>query len=119
MRSLGPMAILVAAVAAASAFFATQVVVGAPPSETVQVLTSFALALAFVLWVTVDAQTRRRTPCYDFGFLVAVFFPASVVWYVLWSRGLRGLLTLCGLVGLWLLPMVCASVAGIIRHGAP
>jgi hypothetical protein len=119
MRSLGPMAILIAAVAASSAFFATQVVIGPPPSETVQVLTSLALALAFVLWVMVDARTRRQIPCYDFGFLVAVFFPASLVWYVLWSRGWRGLLILSAFGGLMLLPMVCASVAWIIRHGAP
>jgi hypothetical protein len=111
------MAILVAAVAASSALLITHVVVGPPPSETVQGLMSIALGLAFILWVTVDARSRHQTPCYDFGFLVAVFFPVSLVWYVLWSRGWRGLLTLGVLVGLMLLPMFCGSVAWIIRHG--
>jgi hypothetical protein len=118
MRPLAPMAVLVAAVAASSVFFIAHVAAGPPPSETVQALTSLALVLSFVLWVMADARSRRRIPCYDFGFLVAVFFPASLVWYVLWSRGWRGLLTLAALIGLMLLPSVCGTVAWIIRHGA-
>jgi hypothetical protein len=110
------MAILVAAVIAVTALLIIHATVGPPPSETVQFLTSFGLVLAFILWVTADARSRRRTPCYDFGFLVVVFFPASLVWYVLWSRGWRGLLTLAALVGLMLLPYVSATVAWIVTH---
>jgi hypothetical protein len=113
------MAVLVAAVAASSVFLITHVVFGPPPSEEVQVLTSFALALAFILWVMADARSRHRTPCYDFGFLVGIFFPASLVWYVLWTRGWRGLLTLAALVGLMLLPYISATVARIILYGGP
>ena len=115
MRRFGPMGMLVAAVVASSAFLIAHVAAGAIPSDEVQQLTSFGLALAFVLWVIADARSQHRTPCYDFGFLVAVFFPASLVWYVLWSRGWRGWLTLGALIGLMLLPWVFATVALALR----
>ncbi len=117
MRPLVPMAILVAAVAATSAFLITQVFVRPAPSDEVVFLTSFGVGLALILWVTMDARSRRQTPCYDFGFLVGIFFPASLVWYVLWTRGWRGLLTLAALLGLMLLPWLCAFVTAIIRYG--
>jgi hypothetical protein len=117
MRPIGPMTILVAAVAALSALFISHVATSTPPSEEAQVLTSYGVTLAVVLWVIADARTRRKTPCYDFGFLVAIFFPASLLWYVFWSRGWRGLLTLSTLVGLMLVPWLSASIAWFITHG--
>lgn len=117
-RSIKPMAILVAAVAASSALLIAEVALGPPPSELVVDLTSMALGLATMLWVVADARTRRQTPCYDFGFLVAVFYPASLVWYVLWTRGWRGLITLAALIGLMILPWFSASITWIITHGA-
>ncbi len=111
-----PMPILIAAVAASSAFLIAHAAVAPAPSQTVQALTSLGLALAFVLWITVDARNRRQTPCYDFGFLVAVFFPASLVWYVLWTRGWRGVLTLAALAGLMLIPWISASIVWIVAH---
>lgn len=119
MRRLGPMGILVATVASCSAFLVAYVAIDSAPSQGAQQLTSFGLSLAMVLWVMADARRGRRTPCYDFGFLVAAFFPVSLVWYVVWSRGRRGLLTLGALFGLMLLPWVSASVAWALRHGVP
>jgi hypothetical protein len=117
MTRLGPVAILVATAAACSAFLVAYVAIGKAPSETAQQLTSIGLSLAMVLWVMVDARQGKRTPCYDFGFLVAAFFPVSLVWYVAWSRGRRGLLTLGALFGLMLLPWASALVAWVIRNG--
>jgi hypothetical protein len=111
------MAILVAAVVAVTVVLTVQMAAAPEPSATVLSLTSLGLGLAFILWVTADARIRRRTPCYDFGFLVGVFFPASLVWYVLWSRGRRGLLTLAALIGLMLLPYASAIVAWSLAHG--
>jgi hypothetical protein len=115
MRALGPFGMLAATVAAASAFLVAYVAAGRYPSATALRLASLGVDLGLILWIAADARLRRRTPCYDFGFLVAVFFPFSLVWYVVWSRGLKGLLTLAGLFGLAFLPWVFAGLAWAFR----
>ena len=116
MRRIGPSGMLVATVAALSAFQVPYAAAGVPPSAAAAMLTSNGLSLAFILWVAEDARARRCVPCFDFGFLVAVFFPASLVWYVLWSRSRRGVRTLIALAGLMLLPWLSAVVTWLFRR---
>jgi len=80
-------------------------------------LSSFALALAFILWVEADVRRRSGLPCYDFGFLVAVCLPASLIWYAIWSRGWRGLFLLAALFGLMLVPWLSAVAAWLLLYG--
>src|SRR6478752_2610059 len=117
MKRLGPLGILVASVLILAALRFDYAALGRLPSENVSQMSSFALALACILWIMADAQTRRQTPCYDFGFLVAVFFPISLIWYVFWSRGIRGFILLGALVALMLLPWM-AGVAGWLLRTA-
>ena len=112
MKRLASLGILVTTVAMLSAVQIVYALVGASPTESLARLTSFALALACALWIVADAQSRRQTPCFDFGFLVAVFFPISVVWYVFWSRGLRGFLLLARSPGSCLCPRSVHSSPG-------
>jgi hypothetical protein len=116
MKRLG-LGIMLATSVAFSALLVAYVAGGKLPSDDAERLTSISLTWALVVWVIADARIGRRTPCYDFGFLVAVFFPVSLVWYVLWSRGWRGFLTLGALFGLVILPWVSASVAWVLRYG--
>jgi len=116
MRRIGPSGMLVASVAALSTFQVPYAATGVPPSAAATLLTSYGLALAFILWVADDARSRRCVPCFDFGFLVAVFFPASLVWYVLWSRGRRGMTKLVALFALMLLPWLFTVVTWLVRH---
>jgi hypothetical protein len=92
---------------------------GAPLPDAVGRLASIAFVLACVFWIMTDAQRRRQTPCYDFGFLVAVFFPISLVWYAFWSRGARGILLLAAFLGLMVLPSMSAVAAWLLRFGVP
>lgn len=117
MRRLGPFGVLSATVAAFSTFQAAYVVAGVTPSGAADQLTSLGLTLAFLLWVVADARRHRRVPCYDFGFLVAVYFPFSLLWYVLWSRGWRGIFTLAALLGLMCLPWLAPDIARVLMHG--
>src|SRR6478752_4576505 len=117
MKRLGPLGILVASVLILAALRFDYAALGRLPSENVSQMSSFALALACILWIMADAQTRRQTPCYDFGFLVAVFFPISLFWYVFWSRGWRGFLMLGTVLGLLLLPALAEIVASVIWSG--
>jgi hypothetical protein len=115
MKRIGPFGVLFASVLVLSALQFDYAAFDKVPSEDVLRMSSVALALACILWVMADAQMRRQTPCYDFGFLVAVFFPISLLWYVFWSRGWRGFLLLGALIGLMLLPSVAAVVAWALR----
>jgi hypothetical protein len=117
MKHLRPLGILFATVAVFSAFQFASVILGKTDSEAVTRLTSFGLSLAFVLWVMADAQSRRRTPCFEFGFLVAVYFPVSLAWYVVWSRGWRAVFILAGFYVLMFVPWLSAVVAWILRNG--
>jgi hypothetical protein len=117
MKRFGPLVMLLVAIALSSAVPAAYVGNGKPLSDAAQISTSLVFSVGFIIWVVADARTRRQTPCYDFGFLVTVFFPVSLLWYVVWSRGWRGTLMLAALVGLWILPPLCAAVAWELRHG--
>ena len=81
-----------------------------------RLLGSIAFALGCVLWVVADASAAARLLA-DFDFLVAVFFPVSLVWYAFWSRGVRGVLVLGAMLGLMLIPWLAAIVVLLLRYG--
>lgn len=119
MKSPRLLGLLLVTVVAISALQAAYMASGVVPSTESQYLWSFGLALAFIVWVDSDASLRRKVPCHDFGFLVAVFFPVSLVWYAFWSRGWRGFYVLAGLFGLMLLPWLSALACWVMLHGFP
>jgi hypothetical protein len=113
MKRLPPLGILFAIVALFSIFQFASVALGTSDPEIAAQLTSFGLALAFVIWMMADARIRRRTPCYEFGFLVWVYFPLSLVW----SRGWRAVFVLTGLFALMSLPRISTVMAWVLRYG--
>jgi hypothetical protein len=117
MKTTASLGIVVATAVMLSVLQIGYIWAGTDPPEQFARLASFAFALACVLWIMADARKRRQTPCFDFGFLVAVFFPVSVVWYAFWSRGVRGFLLLAALVGLMFVPWLSANVVFLLRHG--
>jgi len=116
MKRLPPLATLLVTVALVSAFRVAYVVAGTDLSPTASLLSSIVLALSFVLWVVADSRRRAGLPCYDFGYLVAVYFPASLIWYAISSRGWRGLLTLAALFGLAFVPGLSAYAAWLLLY---
>ncbi len=91
------------------------VLLGEEPPQSVLTLSSTVQSLFILYWVVADARRRRRVPCHDFGFLVGIYLPVSLIWYLVWSRGLRGLLLLGGFVVLVALPQICAVLVGILK----
>jgi len=110
----GPLVILAAA---ESVILSSYVVLGASPSPLQMVILPSAIAFFMMLWVLEDAHRRQGFPCYDFGFFVALGFPFSVVWYLLWTRGLRGLLVIGIFLGLYLTPWLCAIGVWAVTTG--
>jgi hypothetical protein len=84
-----------------------------PPSLLGQLIHSYGLAFFLLLWAVQDAWHRRRVPCYDFGFLLCFGFPLTVVWYIFWSRGLRGFAVLGILAAIYFAPSMCYFFAWI------
>jgi hypothetical protein len=100
-----PMAIPTILSLGAAVVLCSYVGVGEAPSITAERVLDLGWALMAVFWMDADARQRRRIPCFDFTFLAAIYFPVSLFWYCVWSRGWGwGLLLLSTLFGLWLLP---------------
>ncbi len=89
---------------------------GAPISNDLMYVATYGWVFLLMLWVVADAKHRHRVPCYDFGFFVFYFFPVTIVWYCLWSRGWRGMLMLLFFVVLWFVPFAAALMAWELRH---
>ena len=79
-------------------------------APTFELLAGYGWVWLTVFWIAADARRRRRVPCFDFGFLCIAFYPISLPWYCVWSRGWRGLLMLGLLACLWVLPILFAAV---------
>jgi hypothetical protein len=109
ISAFGPLVILAAMLAVVQTVYG---LTGAAPSWLAEVLLSYTFSLYVVFWMVLDAEERSRVPFFDFGMLAMAFFPVSLVWYVLWTRGWwRGLGVLALLFALALAPSLCGTVA--------
>jgi hypothetical protein len=88
---------------------------GETPPDSVVYLTGYSQSLFILYWLMIDARRRHRVPCHEFGFLVGLFMPVSLAWYLVWTRGLRGLLVFGGVVALWILPSAAWFVVRVFR----
>ena len=118
MSQYSPFRALVISICAISTFQIGYVVAQVVPSPASTMLLMFAPAFALVFWIEDDARHRRYSPCYDFGFLMLLFFPASLIWYAVWSRGRWGLLAAIALLGLMFIPSFCAIIIWGLLYGA-
>lgn len=119
MRSLvlfGP--VLLLATFLAMVFGLEVLLTDAVPSESALTVASISLCLFILYWVMLDARRRGRVGCHDFGFLMGVFFPVSLVWYLVATRGWRGVVVLVGIALVFLLPSVATMIAWTIRYGS-
>jgi hypothetical protein len=117
MRGLGGLAPLLVLVAILAVFASMYALQDEHLPEGVELLSGICLSLFVVYWIMLDARQRRRVPCHDFGFLVCVFLPVSLAWYVIWTRGLRGLLLLGFLMLVFAIPSLSAVFAWWLRFG--
>lgn len=114
--SFGP---LLGITAVLAAFASMYVILGEKPPELVEACFSIAPSFFLLCWVILDARRLHRVPCHDFGFLVGVFLPVAIPWYLVWTRGLRGVLMLGFFLLLILLPQLVATIVWQIRYGQP
>jgi hypothetical protein len=115
MRSLATFVPLIVLTALLALINVAAIARGSLPAESRVADTSLALFLLF--WVMTDARKRRRAPCHEFGFLVMMYMPASLVWYLLWSRGWRGILPLSFIYALLITPWIASLIAYVAVYG--
>jgi hypothetical protein len=99
-----------------AAFYSAYVAFGLMPPESVERFLSVMPALFLVTWVALDARAKRCVPCHDFAWLVLMFLPVSAVWYVLSTRGSRGVSLLLGLGFLFVLPALASTATWMLLH---
>jgi len=110
---LTPSRQLVLATCLTSLLAASYGATGEPPSLLGELILGFVPPLVVLSWVLADASERSCVPCFDFGFVLWVFLPISLVWYVLSTRGRKGLRLLFGLLGLLVAPWISWAAAAI------
>jgi len=76
----------------------------------------------FGFWVLIgiqnDARLRKKTPCYDFGFLLWVTASISVPWYFWSTHGFfKGMLILLLFLFLLTLPEIVLQLVWVARYG--
>jgi hypothetical protein len=100
-----------------SIFTSLYAATGIAQSLMAEAISSWTLPICFVLWVQADARSRRCTPCYDFGMFVLFTWLVSVPWYLIWTRGRRGLAVAFLFFGLLVAPSVTADLVWLLVNG--
>jgi hypothetical protein len=117
MGSIAPFLPMIALTGLLTAIRVSAVILGVSPSEGI--LTESSVGLFLILWMMMDARRRRCVPCHEFGFLAGVYMPISLLWYLCWSRGWKGLLLLAAFLGMVLLPGITAGFVYVYLYGWP
>jgi hypothetical protein len=80
-------------------------------SQTTNTIWGGIFILLSILWVYYDADRPDFKKPFDFGFIVYVFWPIALPWYLITTRGLEGILIFFGFISLWLGPWLAGLVA--------
>jgi len=80
-------------------------------SDATDALWSGVFLLTTIFWAYYDADRRDFDKPFDFGFLIYVFWPIALPWYLIKTRGIEGLLIFLGFMAIWLGPWLAGLVA--------
>ncbi len=75
------------------------------------ILWVFMFGLLVAWWCQIDARLHHANKGFDFGFIVYIFWPVMVPYYVLSTRGIEGILVVFGFIALYSLPIVSSLIA--------
>lgn len=80
-------------------------------SDTTQILWGGIFIIMSTLWVVVDADSNNFEKPFDFDFLIYIFWPIALPYYLISTRGLEGAIIFFGFINLWLGPWLAGLVA--------
>ena len=85
------------------------------PNEQLTQVYWWVTAIILATWLIADTRDLRRTePTFDYGWFILFAFIVYVPYYLISTRGWRGVLMLAGSVLVLLLPFVLAVVAAAV-----
>lgn len=76
-------------------------------------------ALLAALWAQSDARSQRRNEGFHFGLYVFLLWPLVLPWYLLKTRGIRGLPVFLGLGAIYVAPLLLGLVATVFWQVEP
>lgn len=80
-------------------------------SDETQSLWGFIFLIITIIWAIADSKTNDFEKPFDFGFLMYVFWPVALPYYLISTRGMEGVVFLFGLLGIWVGPWLAGLVA--------
>ncbi len=80
----------------------------------ISILGSYGLLMYGAFWALDDARKRQYWPCYDFGTFLFFGWPAVVPWYLIRTRGPKGIFLALAVLGLMVLPSVTAVIVFLL-----
>lgn len=80
-------------------------------SDSTQSLWGFIFLIVTIIWVMADSETSDFHKPFDFGFLMYIFWPIALPYYLISTRGVEGIVLFIGLIGIWLGPWFAGLVA--------
>ena len=85
-------------------------------SRGVNVLGSLCVAILVAKWIETDRKVLGQAPLFDEGFFIYIAGPAYLPFYLLATRGRRGISSVLGLLGLFVLSTLPAVVIFAARR---
>lgn len=79
-------------------------------------LWSISFVVLTIIWVHKDSQQKKFQTPFEFGFLMYVLWPIVFPWYLVSTRGSRGLVSFAGFLSLYLGPWVCALIIYVSKY---
>ncbi|WP_428622455.1 hypothetical protein [Sedimenticola sp.] len=79
--------------------------------DSTQSLWGLISLILTIIWAVADSETNNFDKPFDFGFLMYVFWPIALPYYLCKTRGADGLILFIGFIGIWLGPWLAGLVA--------
>lgn len=80
-------------------------------SDTTQSLWSFIFIVLSIMWAYADARQRNFHKPFDFGFIAYVLWPIVFPWYLVTTRGIKGIVLFFGFLMCWFGPWLAGVIA--------
>lgn len=80
-------------------------------SDSTQTLWGGIFLILTIIWATADAEKSNFYKPHDFGFLMYIFWPIAMPYYLISTRGLEGVVVYVGFWGICLGPWLAGLVA--------
>ena len=80
-------------------------------SDVTQTFWGLSSLILTIIWAMADSESNDFERPFDFGFLMYMFWPIALPYYLCKTRGIDGLVLYIGFIAIWLGPWLAGLVA--------